>query len=117
MKKLALLSVVSVLLSGCVTREVIRTVEVPTPVSPSQGSTITVKNCNFKMKFGESKPNDAGMVKLLQRTDGTYLQMLNGNIIAVENSSYNEEMRQTLFFVSHRDKAGMMIIGMAYNCF
>ena len=116
MKKVVLGVLVTSMLTGCVTREVIRTVEVPVNNTPIQGSTITIKNCDFTMKFGDATPTEAGHVKLLQRTDGTYIQLMNGNVMPVEKQQYNAKFNQTLFFVSTPDEKGKLILGMASNC-
>lgn len=111
MKKLLLVVAMGAVLSGCVTREVVRTVQVPANTGTA---TISTQNCSFMTKLGSAEPSESGYVKLLHRTDGDYLQLMNGRVMSVDTSDYKDGTM--LYYVKGGTTNGLLNLGMAYNC-
>lgn len=111
MKKILLVVAMGAVLSGCVTREIVRTVQVP---SNTDTSTVSTQNCKFITKLGKEKPTDSGYVKLLHRTDGDYIQLMNGHVMNVVTSEYKDGTM--LYYVQGGPRDGLYDVGMAYNC-
>ena len=105
MKTVVMAVLMASVLSGCVTREVVRTAP-----APASNNTVSMQACSLIMQKG-SETREAGNILLLHRTDGDYFQFESGTLVKVQRTKWDEQSKQTLYFSREGDLGAM-----AYNC-